>query len=152
MNCRTEKNWNSRGGQLFDVVRREMDDFVNLLSDPKSWNDEGTSFTPRTNFAETEMEYEISLDLPGMSSDDFSVEVHEGKLSISGERVCGETDEGKKYHRIERRYGKFHRLFSLGHDVNVEGISADYKDGVLTVIVPKSEKAKPQKISVKIQS
>ena len=152
MNCRTDKNWNTRGGQLFDVVRREMDDFVNLLSDPKAWTDDQPAFSPRTDFAETDTQYEIMLDLPGMSSGDFSVEVHEGKLSISGERVRGEIVEGTEYHRVERRYGKFNRLFALGHDVNVESISADYKDGVLTVVVPKSEKAKPKKINVNVQS
>lgn len=152
MNCRTSRAWNSRGEQLFDVVRREMDDFVTLLSDPQAWTDDGKTFAPRIDFAETDTQYEISLDVPGMTSDDFRVEVHEGKLTVSGERVRPEVAEGTKFHRVERSGGKFHRTFALGHDVDVDRISADYKDGVLAVMVPKSEKAQPKRISVKAQS
>ena len=141
---------NRGGGHLFDVVRREVDDFVNRLSDPESWTDETTSFSPRTNVAETERLYEVSVDLPGMSPNDFSLEVHEGRLSISGERKREEIKEGKTFHRVERHYGKFHRTFTLGQDADTDGISAEYKDGVLTVTVPKEEKDQPKKIHVKV--
>ncbi len=141
---------NTRGGHLFDVVRREMDDFVNRLSDPESWTEESTSFSPRTNVAETETLYEITLDLPGLNPDEFSLEVHEGRLSITGERKREEIKEGKTYHRVERHYGKFRRTFTLGQDVDTDGVTAEYKDGVLTVIVPKMEKDQPKKIHVKI--
>jgi HSP20 family protein len=142
-------NRSGRGGQLFDVVRREVDDFVNRLSDPESWTDESTSFSPRTNVAETERLYEVTVDLPGMNPDELSLEVHEGRLSIAGERKREEIKEGKTFHRVERLYGKFHRAFTLGQDVNADGISAEYKDGVLTVTVPKEEKDQPKKIHVK---
>ena len=139
----------ARGGHLFDVVRREMDDFVNRLSDPESWTEEATSFSPRTNVAETEKLYEITLDLPGMNPDEFSLEVHEGRLSIAGERKREEIKEGKTYHRVERHYGKFCRTFRLGLEIDTDQVSAEYKDGILTVIVPKMEKDQPKKIQVK---
>ena len=139
----------ARGGHLFDVVRREMDDFVNRLSDPEAWTEESTSFSPRTNVAETETLYEITLDLPGMNPDEFSLEVHEGRLSITGERKREEIKEGKTYHRVERHYGKFRRTFTLGQDVDTDAVAAEYKDGVLTVIVPKLEKDQPKTIHVK---
>ena len=140
---------NTRGSHLFDVVCREMDDFVNRLSEPESRTEESTSFSPRANVAETEKLYEITLDLPGMNPDEFSLEVHEGSLSITGERKREEIKEGKTYHRVERHYGKFRRTFTLGQDVDTDGVTAEYKDGVLTVIVPKLEKDQPKTIHVK---
>lgn len=140
----------SRSGHLFDVVRREMDDIVSRLSDPDSWSDTTTAFSPRTNVIETEKHYEISMDLPGMTAEDFSLEVHEGRLTISGDRARGEIEEGAKYHRVERHYGKFQRTFSLGQDLDTEGVSAEYANGVLTVIVPKAVKDLPRKIEIKV--
>ena len=140
--------WNTRGN-LFDVVRREMDDFVGRLQDPDTWSDEVTSFSPRTNVAETDKHFEIALDLPGMSADVFNIELHEGRLTITGERVKEETGEGKTFHRVERHYGKFRRTFTLGQDVDTEGVTAEYRNGVLTVLVPKTVKAQPRKIEVK---
>ncbi|HEY6563668.1 MAG TPA: Hsp20/alpha crystallin family protein [Pirellulaceae bacterium] len=141
--------WSS-GGQLLDVVRREVDDLVGRLQDPNAWSDELASFAPRTNVAETDQHYEISLDLPGMKADDFQIEMHEGRLSISGERAKEDVENGKTYHRIERVYGKFRRSFTLGQDVDAESVSADYHDGVLRVTVPKTAKAQPKRISVKV--
>jgi len=140
--------WNTRGN-LFDVVRREMDDFVGRMQDPDTWSDEVTSFSPRTNVAETDKHYEIALDLPGVTADAFSIELHEGRLSITGERTKEETEEGKTFHRVERHYGKFQRTFTLGQDVHGDGITATYRNGVLTVLVPKTTKAQPKKIEVK---
>ena len=140
----------TRSGHLFDVVRREMDDIVSRLSDPDTWEDTSTAFSPRTDVVETEKHYAISIDLPGMKADDFSLEVHEGRLTIRGDRPRGEIEEGAKYHRVERHYGKFQRTFALGKDLNTEGVAAEYADGVLTVVVPKAEKDLPRKIDVKV--
>ena len=141
--------WNARGGHWLDTVRREMDDLVGRLGDPETWSEELASFTPRTNVAETDNGYEITLDLPGMNASDFNLELHEGRLSISGERSREDEKEGKTFHRVERYYGKFRRTFSLGQDVDHDNVQAAYKDGVLTVHVPKTAKAQPTKIQVK---
>ena len=81
--------------------------------------------------------------------DDFNIELHEGRLSVSGERTAEETVEGRKVHRAERSFGKFVRNFKLGHDVDAEKVSAEYKDGVLHIVVGKSALVQPKKIVVK---
>jgi HSP20 family protein len=136
------------GGQLMDVFRREMDDLMGRLKDPTQWSDELASFAPRTNVAETATEYEITLDLPGMKAENFQIELQEGHLSITGERNKEAEESGKTYHRVERIYGKFRRSFTLGQDVDPENVSADYRDGVLCIVVPKTEKAQPRRINV----
>jgi HSP20 family protein len=106
-------------------------------------------FSPETNFAETEKQYEITLDLPGVKPDDFNLEFDDGQLWITGERKEEEEVKGKTYHRVERNYGRFRRGVSLGPDIDADNIEATYKDGVLTVIVPKAPTACPKKIVVK---
>ena len=146
---RTILPWNTRGGNWFDAVRREMDELVTRLQDVDNANEELASFSPRTNVAETKDAYEISLDLPGMKSEDFNIELHEGRLSVWGERSREEENSDKTWHRVERYYGKFRRTFALGQDVDMDRVEASYKDGVLTLVVPKVEKAQPRKIQVK---
>ena len=140
------------GSQLLDVFRREMEDLAGRLQDVDGGG-EGSehvaSFVPRTNVTETETAYELTLDLPGMKSSDFSIELHEGRLSISGERAAAETVEGTTLHRAERPFGKFNRVFNLGHEVDSEKVTAGYDAGVLRVVVAKTAKAQPTKIEVK---
>ena len=138
----------TRGSNLFDIVRREMDDVVGRLNDwqegdAKNW------FTPRTDLIETDTGFEIAMDVPGMSADNFSVELKEGELLISGSRERTAEDKTKTYHHVERYSGEFRRTFALGHEVDADAVSAEYKDGVLHVVVPKIEKAQPRKIEVK---
>jgi len=139
------------GTQLLDVFRREMEDLAGRLQevDGAVGNGETPSFTPRTNVVETETAFELTLDLPGMKSADFNIELHEGRLSITGERVAEEAVEGRKMLRAERSFGKFVRTFNLGHDVDAEKVSAEYTDGVLQVVVEKTAQAQPTKIVVK---
>lgn len=106
-------------------------------------------FTPSANLVETEKQFEVSLDLPGIDPSDVNVEVLDDQLSIVGERKSETKENGKTYHRIERRYGSFRRLMPLPSQVDESRITADYKDGVLRVVLPKSEKAKPTRIEVK---
>jgi HSP20 family protein len=107
------------------------------------------SFAPETNLAETERQFEITVDLPGVRAEDFNLEFNDGQLWITGERRQEKEEKGKTYHRVERSYGQFRRGISLGPDVDPEKIDATYRDGVLTVIVPKSPAACPRKIEVK---
>lgn len=138
----------STSGRILDAFRREMDELVGRMGDVESWTDEMASFAPRSNIAETDKGYEISVDLPGMKAEDFNIELHEGRLTISGERANESKEEGKTFHRIERTYGKFRRTFNLGQDVDTEDVAAEYNDGVLTVTVPKTARAQPKKIQV----
>ncbi|MEX0718004.1 MAG: Hsp20/alpha crystallin family protein [Planctomycetaceae bacterium] len=106
-------------------------------------------FAPECNLAESETEYEVTLDLPGLKPDDFNVELQHGDLWITGERKHEAEQKGKTWHRVERQYGQFRKMIRLGEDVDPEGIDAQYRDGVLRITVPKTEISKPKKIAVK---
>jgi HSP20 family protein len=75
--------------------------------------------------------------------------VEDGVLTITGTRETETSEEGKTYHRIERRHGKFRRSFSLGDEMDTDKVEAEYKDGVLRVAIPKAEKVRPKKIEIK---
>jgi len=124
---------------------REVDSLVQNIFDPE---DRPRRFTPSANLAETESAYELTVDLPGVNADDVSVELNEGKLIVSGERKSETEEDGKTFHRIERSYGKFRRVLTIPVPVNEEDISAEYRDGVLNVTLPKSEKVKVRRIQV----
>ena len=138
----------STGGRILDIFCREMDDFVGKMGDLETWKEEMNSFVPRANIVESDDAYEISVDVPGMNAGDFSIELHEGRLTIAGERQNFDREEGKKYHRVERVHGKFRRSFNLGPEVNADNVSASYNDGVLVVNVAKTAKPQPTKIQV----
>jgi len=90
------------------------------------------------------------LEVPGMNKEDIDVSVHEGVLSISGERKRESESEESGVHRSERSYGRFQRTLTLPKPVKVSDIKAAYKDGILTVTMPKTEEAKPKQIAVEV--
>jgi len=126
---------------------------MNELMDQFFGSDGGTDltfwFAPRMNLAETDQAFEVTVDLPGMKPEDFSVELKEGQLWITGERRQETEEKGKTYHRVERQYGRFQRVIPLPAAVNPEKIEAQYKDGVLHITLPKDETAQPKRIPVK---
>ena len=144
------KTWKRSNLRPVDLYQ-EMDSFLNSFMTKDSDNVEKT-FTPSINVAESDTEYEVSADLPGVNSEDVNVEVHEGQLLISGERESAHEESDKKFHRVERTFGKFERRIGLPENVSESDISADYQDGVLTIVLPKSEKPKPTRIEVKAVS
>lgn len=103
---------------------------------------------PLVNITEDKDAYIIRAELPGVKSDDISIEAAEKTLSISGERRIPDESNDSKYHRRERESGKFSRLINLDKDINRDAVEASLKDGILTVTVPKAEKAKPKKITI----
>ncbi len=107
-------------------------------------------WAPLVDITEDDKEYLIKAELPEVKKDDFKVSVQDGVLTISGERKYEKEEKGKKYHRTEWAYGSFSRSFTLPDDADAEKVAGDFKDGVLKVHVPKSEKAKPKKIEVKV--
>jgi len=107
-------------------------------------------WAPLVDITEDEKEYVIKAELPEVKKEDVKLTVHDDVLSISGERKYEKEEKGKKYHRVERAYGSFTRSFTLPEDADASKVAADYKDGVLKVHLPKSEKAKPKSIEVKI--
>ena len=113
---------------------------------------EETSWMPTVDISETENGYEIRAELPGVSEDDVNVSVTDNVLTVKGEKRQEEETEGKDYHRVERRYGSFQRSFTLPRHIETDTIKAGFKDGVLTLGIPKAEVAKPTEIPIKVNS
>ena len=118
-------------------------------TEPDRENLTGTDWAPPVDVAETPQEYLIKVELPEVSKEDVKVSVQQGVLSIEGERKRGEEAPDSRYHRVERPYGCFCRTFSLPDDVDEEKLAADHKDGILSIHLPKSEKAKPRTVEVR---
>lgn len=106
-------------------------------------------FSPRSNVVETEGTFEVTVELPGMTRDDFSVEIKDSSLIVTGEKKEEKEEKGKTFHKLERHYGKFQRVLPLPVPVKEEEISAEYENGVLHVVLPKTELSKPRQIEVK---
>ncbi len=109
-----------------------------------------TDWAPAVDIKESKEEYLIEADLPGVNKDDIKVSVHNGVLTLQGERRVEKEDKDEKHHRVERFYGHFTRSFSLPEDVEEDKINADSKDGIIKVHLPKAKKAKPKSIEVKV--
>jgi HSP20 family protein len=107
-------------------------------------------WAPLVDISEDDKEYLIKAELPEVKREDVKVTAEEGTLSIMGERKFQKEEKGKKYHRVERAYGSFGRSFSLPDDASPAKVSAEFKDGVLTVHLAKTQKAKPTQIEVKV--
>jgi HSP20 family protein len=109
-----------------------------------------TEWSPLVDISEDDKEYIVKAELPEMKKEEIKINVHDDVLSISGERKYEKEEKGKKYHRVERAYGSFMRSFTLPEDADGSKVNAEYKDGLLKVHLPKSEKAKPKAIEVKV--
>ena len=107
-------------------------------------------WSPLVDISEDEKEYVIKAEIPEMKKEEIKLNVHDDVLTITGERKYEKEEKNKKYHRVERAYGSFVRSFTLPEDAEGSKINAEYKDGVLKVHLPKSEKAKPKAIEVKV--
>lgn len=137
------------GGNLpapFMTLKREMDDIFDRFFDHDRGG--GVSALPRTDIAETEDKYEISVELPGLTSEDIAVEVKGAELWITGEKKQEAEQKGKTYLRVERQYGRFQHVVPLTQVVDAEKVSAEYQNGVLKISLAKSEHAKPKRIPV----
>jgi HSP20 family protein len=107
-------------------------------------------WAPVVDIAETADEFLIKAELPEVKREDVKVTLENGVLTIMGERKQEQEEKGKRFHRIERAYGSFMRTFTVPDNVDEDKLRADFKDGVLTVHLPKTEKAKPKAIEVKV--
>ncbi len=140
--------WRERFPASFSRFENEIEDLMErFLGGGEDWG--LTRFTPSLNVSETETDYQISVELPGMKPEDVNVEIKEGSLYISGEKQEETEEKGKTLHRIERRHGEFRRMLRLPGAAEEDKVEATFENGVLSVKVPKSEKVKPKKIPVK---
>lgn len=107
-------------------------------------------WAPTCDIVEGPEDFVIKAELPGVNRQDVKIGVEDGTLRISGERKQEKEEKDKKVHRIERSYGSFVRTFSLPANIDESKIAAEYKEGVLTVRLPKSPAAKPKTVDVKV--
>jgi HSP20 family protein len=137
---------------------KEMEQFQNRLASLWNWeplrvNGEQSlalsQWNPAVDILEEEHEFVVKAELPEVKREDVKVTVENGVLTISGERKMEKEEKNKKYHRVEREYGSFLRSFTLPAAASSDKITAEFKDGLLKVRVPKDAKAAPKAIEIK---
>ena len=109
-----------------------------------------SGWTPALDVYEDKENFIVKAELPGMKNEDIDVSLHDGSLSISGERKSETKHEDAEVYRAERFFGRFQRTVTLPAPVAADKVKAQYKDGVLTVTLPKTEEAKPKQIDVSV--
>ena len=109
-----------------------------------------TTWAPAVDIYETENALVVKADLPDVNEKDLDIQVENNILTIRGERKFERDVKEDNYLRVERAYGSFSRSFSLGNTLNTEAIKAEYRDGVLTLTIPKREEAKPKQVKVSV--
>lgn len=106
------------------------------------------AFSPALDVEENEDGFTLHIELPGIAPDDVDVSIEENVLTVAGQREFYSDSNAEGFKRIERRFGKFHRAVRLPDRVDPDNVQASYKDGLLTITVPKAESAKPRRIQV----
>ena len=107
-------------------------------------------WVPRVDIVEQDGGYELVADLPGLKKEDIKIEIQDNMLTLRGEKKLEGEKKDKNYRLCERYHGEFVRTFALPENVNRDGIVAEFKDGVLKLEIPKTEKAQPKQIEVKV--
>jgi HSP20 family protein len=125
-----------------------LDRFFNDLELPDIFSEEGM-VVPAFDISETEKEYMITGEIPGIDVKDLDITLLDGVLTIKGEKKKEREDTDENYHRIERHYGSFQRNFRIPAEVKTDKLDATYKDGVLKLTIPKAEVTKAKKIEIK---
>jgi len=140
--------WSRPQTNVWDEMFNIRNEFDRLLG--RSETQVGGAWCPVVDVRESEDALTMQAELPGVTLDDVDVSVENGVLTISGEKKqeVREGHEGSDYHLVERRYGRFERRFALPRSVDAEKVSADFENGILTIMLPKAEKAKPRRIQV----
>lgn len=126
-------------------IRQMQETLSRFLTEPSS-----RPWTPAVDILETENELIVKMDAPEVDLKDVDIRLENHTLTVKGERKFEKREDSKAYHRIERSYGSFARTFTLPDTVDTEHVRADYKNGVLSIVLPKKELAKPRSIRVEI--
>jgi HSP20 family protein len=124
-----------------------FDDLFNPFWNDR-WETAPAQWQPMVDIIEEEGQYRVKAELPGMEKKDIQVDVKNDVLTLKGERTEEKTDAGEHYYRRERRFGSFTRSFHLPENVDTKSIAADYKDGVLSITIPKPAQSVPKAITV----
>ncbi|MEO8132190.1 MAG: Hsp20/alpha crystallin family protein [Bryobacteraceae bacterium] len=138
--------FNADSDDLPSGLRLFNDSVARMFSEP------GTRpWSPSVDIIENENDLVLKADVPGIDAANIHISMENGTLTLKGERKFENSENRQGYHRIERSYGTFARSFALPNTVDVEKVKADFKNGVLTVTLPKMEIAKPRSVKVEIQ-
>jgi HSP20 family protein len=130
-----------------DLLGRRFSDILDdFFTDAVSTRQ--SRFIPSIDVAESDKQFEIEVQIPGMKKEDINVNLENGILTISGERSFKNEKEDKKYHKVETHYGSFTRSLQLPESINPESVKATYNDGILSITVDKSEKKSSKKIKI----
>ena len=141
---------NDRFSRAIGRMEEEMEDLIDRFwGEGQDWMTAKTEFLPTLDLVETENQFEVTVDLPGLKPEEVHVELKNGDLWISGKHEEEKEEKDKTYHRLERRHGEFRRMLSLPRTIQEEGIEAKFENGVLKITVPKSEQAKTKHVEVK---
>ena len=133
---------------LQDQINRLVNEAFDRTSDEANL----TTWAPAVDIYETEHELVVKADIPEIKPEELDIRVENNILTIRGERKFEKEVSENNYLRVERSYGSFSRSFSLANTGNAEAIKADYKNGVLTLSIPKREEAKPKQIKVNVEA
>lgn len=134
--------------ETFPAGLRVFQDTVNrMFAEPNS-----RPWVPAVDIQETENDLILKADVPDVDMKDIDVRVENGTLTLRGERKFESDKKEGSWHRVERSYGTFERAFTLPETVNFDAVKADYKNGVLTIILPKKEVAKPRQIKIQVSN
>lgn len=140
-------------GNLFNLHNEMGRAFGDLFESDKSRTDVGdTPWAPAVDISETETGFEVRAEIPGVSESDVHISVTNNLLTIMGEKRQEQETDDKNYHRVERRYGNFQRTFTLPRNVETTAIKAEFRAGVLTLAIPKTEAAKQTHIPITVKS
>ncbi|MBO6537516.1 MAG: Hsp20/alpha crystallin family protein [Balneolaceae bacterium] len=130
-----------------DILSRSFDDLFNeFFSNTPSYKRDG--FMPSVDISESEKQFELSVELPGMKKEDIKIDLENGRLTISGERKFKNEENEKNYHRVESRFGTFTRTFHLPDSIDEDTIAAKYTDGILNITIDKSEDKVKKQIEI----
>ena len=130
----------------FHGLRVFEDAVTRMMSEPRT----SRPWSPAVDILETEEAVTVKADLPDVKTEDIDIRVENGTMTLRGSRKFEKDDKVKGYHRIERSYGDFVRSFALPPTVETDKVAAEYKNGVLTITLPKKETAKPRQVKVEI--
>lgn len=140
-------------GNLFKLNNRPWQIFNHPFASPGTQTPVGEyNWYPYVDISETDDSFEVRAELPGVTQDDIQVFVKENHLTIKGEKRQEQVDDTKNYRRVERSYGSFQRAFTLPPTVKADDIKAEFKDGVLSLAIPKAEEAKPREIPISVNA
>jgi HSP20 family protein len=131
--------------RLFDTFFQTRGAGASSARGPQRW-------IPAMDLTESEHEYVLRADLPGLSSEDVDIEVKDNVLTISGERNSEHDDRGEGFYRMERHFGRFSRSLDLPSGIDADSVAASFANGVLEVRIPKPEEAKPRKVQIDAQT